>query len=840
MINLYILQFNNYYNRTIRKYETIEEYRRYVLEVIPNINNFDYGDGINTSHIFPYKGKETPDYALITEEDESGNEIIKSRWFVIESTFIRGNKFEIELRRDLIADNLDDVLDAPCMVEKGFVNNPLSDYSIFNSEGQNYNQIKQDEKPLYDQTQCPWIVGYFVPPKDAGDFILKPTNIEIASSKNAIVLNSREDLPYWKYFENNPNKVEYIGFTTESYMFISLLSDAPSVSPVKYMRYFNITNNYQENQAYALGIRYNNIDKSTNNGWVYDWRNEKYFSTTAYKNNIGNTANDKFFKLSAQYDIYNKCKDRMGKVFSDILYGGNFFSPENPFEIYGYYNNKLFEIDGKYYEVEVKYDIVPFNMPLSITQSNYIMEPLSDYFTYNTGEAGARSCTASVWAYGISIKYKEKKDYVNVAIEKNQYARLEDSPYGMFCLPYSDKLKIYTSFSAENPEFISDKDVNLQVATSLSALLGDGVVLDLQLLPYCPIQQNIITEYSEPSFTSSNVSKSYIKKGEISTDNPNLQQGETIGHIYWCNISNFKLDIPYTLNISNYKEESELNTYRLCSPGYKSVFEFNAAKNGGINGFHADCTYKPYNPFILVHPNFDVLYKKNYEDNRGLICTDDFSLPKLGDQWATYELNNKNYANTFYREIQSAKLENKYSHYNDISNMISGTIQGTGSGMLSGMLTSGPIGAGIGGTIGGLSSLSAGIADVSLNQKLRNDQIDKAETLFKYNLENIKARPQTVSKSSPININNKYVPFLEIYSCSEEEKNAFRSKIKYTGMTILKTSTIRSYLNYIDDVTESYVKGSIIRFPRITEDYHYLKELSNEVGKGFYLGRENY
>ena len=59
-------------------------------------------------------------------------------------------------------------------------------------------------------------------------------------------------------------------------------------------------------------------------------------------------------------------------------------------------------------------------------------------------------------------------------------------------------------------------------------------------------------------------------------------------------------------------------------------------------------------------------------------------------------------------------------------------------------------------------------------------------------------------------------------------------------MTILRTSTLRNYLNYIDDVTESYVKGSIIRFPRITEDYHYLKELSNEVGKGFYLGRENY
>lgn len=830
MINLYILQFNNYYNRTIRKYETIEGYRKYVLDVIPNINNFDYGDGINTSHIFPYKDKTTPDYALITEEDESGNETIKSRWFVIESTFIRGNKFEVQLRRDLIADNLDDVLDAPCMVEKGFVNNPLSDYSIFNSEGQNYNQIKQDEKPLYDQTQCPWIVGYFIPPKDAVDYYLKPTVIPIVDKNYGIPLTSRLDLPYWEYFENNPDKEEFKGFYSEEEMFLNLLSRSTNSI---FMRQFNATNNYDYENVKVKGVEISPTG-ALKDGWVYS-KSRYYYETSKIMDDSLQKANDIFKNANAQYDIYNKCKDEFTKIFSDIVYSGEFFSPEDPDEIVSYYNGKTYFIDGKYYKIKAESGFDTIEIPVSIAQSNYIMSKLKDYYNITTGGAANSVCLITSKIKTLKIYYYEVTHGVEVSIEKVDFIQLGDAPYGMFCLPYSDELKIYTS-TAENQDFISNKGINYQVASQLSALLGDGVIKDLQLLPYCPLQQNIITEYPK-SFSAKYLSKSRITTADAESEG---SEKKIVGYIYWCDRSNFSLQIPYNLDILNYKEESELNTYRLCSPGYKSVFEFNAAKNGGINYFHVDCTYKPYNPFILIHPNFSVLYGKNYEDNRGLICTDDFSLPIISDQWATYELNNKNYANTFYREIQSAQLENKYAHYNDIINMFSGTVQGTGSGMLTGMLTGGPIGAGAGGLIGGLSSLSAGAADVGINQKLRNDQIDKAETLFKYNLENIKARPQTVSKSSPININNKYVPFLEMYSCSEEEKEAFRAKIKYTGMTILRTSTLRSYLNYVDDVTESYVKGSIIRFPRITEDYHYLKELSNEVGKGFYLGRENY
>ena len=121
MINLYLLKYNNYYNRKIKKEQTIQEYANYILASFNNIYTFDYADGVNTSHVLPYKG-ETPDYAIVTEEDESGIEEIKYRWFVVESSYIRGGKYRVSLRRDLIADNLEEVLDAPCMVEKGYIN----------------------------------------------------------------------------------------------------------------------------------------------------------------------------------------------------------------------------------------------------------------------------------------------------------------------------------------------------------------------------------------------------------------------------------------------------------------------------------------------------------------------------------------------------------------------------------------------------------------------------------------------------------------------------------------------------------------------------------------------
>ena len=75
------------------------------------------------------------------------------------------------------------------------------------------------------------------------------------------------------------------------------------------------------------------------------------------------------------------------------------------------------------------------------------------------------------------------------------------------------------------------------------------------------------------------------------------------------------------------KIDSQTDFYRLVSPNYQGSFDFNVARNGGrVEGFIADCTYKPYTPYIRVAPQFAWLYGTEYGDARGLICSGDFSI----------------------------------------------------------------------------------------------------------------------------------------------------------------------------------------------------------------------
>ena len=132
----------------------------------------------------------------------------------------------------------------------------------------------------------------------------------------------------------------------------------------------------------------------------------------------------------------------------------------------------------------------------------------------------------------------------------------------------------------------------------------------------------------------------------------------------------------------------------------------------------------------------------------------------------------------------------------------------------------------------GLASVGAGIADTVINDKLRKDQLDKTKDLFNYNLQNIQALPYSLAKSSSFNINSKYVPFLEFYTCTEEEKQTLLDKIKWQGMTIMRTGYIPDYLNTNSD--ETYIEASPIRL-LIKEDAHTAQEIAKELSMGVYI-----
>jgi len=159
--NVLLLHYNNYFNRTIKKLGTVAEYKTADTNYsICNDVNFVPGDGITTSLVLGFGNNPTNvfdngsnyDY-LVVMDSVSPAYTIQSRWFIMEENRTRDGQYELTLKRDVIADNLDDVLNATTYIEKGWLNSQSK--LIFNSEGLQLNQIKEREILLKDKSNCP-------------------------------------------------------------------------------------------------------------------------------------------------------------------------------------------------------------------------------------------------------------------------------------------------------------------------------------------------------------------------------------------------------------------------------------------------------------------------------------------------------------------------------------------------------------------------------------------------------------------------------------------------------------------------------------------------------------
>ena len=158
-MQLLLLHYNNYFNRIIKKKDTIADYKAADEHYKEALNiNFNPGDGVNTSLVLGlgqngsiFDGDEF-DYLVAYEVVDNIN-VINSRWFIIELDRQRAGPYELILRRDVIADNYIDVVNSPIFLEKGFIND-INDPLLYNSESMNVNQIKQSEIPLMDETKC--------------------------------------------------------------------------------------------------------------------------------------------------------------------------------------------------------------------------------------------------------------------------------------------------------------------------------------------------------------------------------------------------------------------------------------------------------------------------------------------------------------------------------------------------------------------------------------------------------------------------------------------------------------------------------------------------------------
>ena len=212
-MQLLLLHYNNYFNRIIKKKDTIADYKAADADYkeVSNIN-FNPGDGINTSLVLGlgqtgalFESDDEFDY-LVAYEVVGNDKVINSRWFILEQDRQRSGQYELTLKRDVIADNYADVLNSPIFLEKGFIND-VNDPLLYNSESMNVNQIKQLEVPLKDETQCGWVVGYI--PSDAFpkvepeyDRVEKKVTVQMSAD---YTVNGLSSWSYWKYCSSNPN-----------------------------------------------------------------------------------------------------------------------------------------------------------------------------------------------------------------------------------------------------------------------------------------------------------------------------------------------------------------------------------------------------------------------------------------------------------------------------------------------------------------------------------------------------------------------------------------------------------------------------------------------------------
>lgn len=793
MQSVYLLHYNNYYNRIVKKESTLAGYLldAYLLDSFDGVNFVD-NDGVNTTYVC--NTDTNPDYIVVANGD-----VITSRWYVIEKSILRIGQYRFTLRRDVIVDAYESTVSAPCFIEKATLqkNDPL----IFNGEDMTVNQIKTSEFALKDETGCAWVVGYI--PKDSfnGDEASRTVKGDVILEGGAtadITVENLTDWDYNQYATGTKFKGALSGNTLYA-VFASNTVASPSAPWGAGIYQDNSKPSYYSNNDGRVpglplqsGTFYLEPDGLVSIGTISsNWRNEVWKGTTGLQGELKKAVGTAYPYEEINFQNLN------GKIIYESasgLYRRIIVHSTQK-------NNNNLTITGDYPNL---YYLMSSNC--NRTGTKWKM----------TGSPGYGSFMAQYSYIEYTITYEQIFSNASVIISTpaNRY-HLEDQPYDMFCIPYSDTLLIHKNATSY---CVANKSIAVNMATQIAAATGSANVYDVQLLPYCPVRYCIL---DDGTFDIKSAKHDIIKDSD----------GATLGVILWATTSAFTIDIQHEIVVTDPKIESQTDVYRLTSPNFNGQFEFNAAKNGGVESFNIDCNYKPFNPYIHVNPNFKLLYGQDFNDARGLICGGDFSLPQLSNAWANYQLNNKNYQAIFDRQIQNMEVNNKVQRQKEIISAAIGTVQGGMMGAASGMQY-GP-GAAIAGGVGGtLASLGGGIADVYFNEQLRNEALDYTKDMYGYNLGNIQALPTSLTKTSAFTYNNKIFPILEYYTCTDQEKQALRDKIKYNGMTVMRIGTIAEF---IPNAEKQYIKGRIIRLEGIEEDYHFLKAISEEIFKGAFF-----
>ena len=565
MNNIYLLyNFNSYHNRVLKKFDTLTEYLTYQTtednqyDMITNAN-FDYKDGVvanctyNLGSGFEYDN--SPNYALVVDTESH----IKSRWYVVDGIKTRGGQYLLTLLRDGIADYKDEILYAPCYIEKATLGsgNPL----IFNSENISVNQIKTSETLLKDPSKCAWVVGYLAP----------DTTATTISSNEAVEIDGAfvDASAFGTYLQNMGIK-NYCA-TSESGLSDAGIGSSPQSTDSRVYE-FQITYicrapAYINSQATA-SIGYNALRFyfNTNSSSVSGESVNGPGSSVA---NVNTNTGLEYYAYDVSVNLFkgwssvinnfkNNISSRTSSLQSSIL---SYTGHTDSYQTIGNFQSKKYKVGNDYYELTLNTNSTSWNLVdrFGTNQTGYS-------FISSLNDMGEVEEVNSVSSDAIAIQEHMRNAYISITKISSSELSFDLTggervcgtlPYKMFAIPYSREKNITVRYgtSSSYTTINMAKELALSIGKAISAKYsGANALYDLQLLPYCPAQNIIVSDHTI-LVPNNNTQTTLVKK-----DSTN------IGVIYWCADNQGTFNINHNITVTNTKLESITDMYRLSSP----------------------------------------------------------------------------------------------------------------------------------------------------------------------------------------------------------------------------------------------------------------------------------
>lgn len=506
-MNLEFFTFNNYYNRIIKKYNTITEYET----IVPASNRADYSDinfnpndGIDTEIIVDTKNFSdtwVPDYLVVYDGTALANFTIKSRWFVIEWVRLRNGQYKATIHRDVIADFYDNVLAAPIFIEKAFLSsdNPL----IFNNEDMTYNQIKKSEELLKDETGSAWLVGYIASNYAGGETI----HAEVETLPD-ITVNGISNYTYYgvncKGLTRNILKFKDYYYPIFPALYHSYLNNFNLLTTETELKYLG----GQSTSSPSYGLNLSNQSNIQN-----------CFNDISARKNYFKTINSNFASTITGYQPDSYIAVLLQEAGKTIYDSATATYYKVQIDAHSYANNTkdiLVNQLSTYTSLQSLYDTVI---------RTYTSYPINDHtfsFEYDYTAYQVRL---------VQITQPTANRQVTIPTTANR-KHLWDAPYDMFCIPYSDDLKIYNNNAVEITS--THKADALAIATAIAKSLSTSCY-DIQLLPYCPIRAGI----NNGKFDVHGLAPIYIEDG----------QSNKCSVMFFCEKSEFEFNIYKEISI---------------------------------------------------------------------------------------------------------------------------------------------------------------------------------------------------------------------------------------------------------------------------------------------------